>query len=85
MAADARCARALGRAWHHPQVRQTDSNWAPELSCEWQPCAMRMQQAGRAGAEAAAARAVAIGQQSASTMSAERARADWRWPPVMGS
>jgi hypothetical protein len=46
---------------------------------------MRMQQAGETGEEAAAARAVAIGQQSASTMSAAVARANWRWPPVMGS
>jgi hypothetical protein len=81
----ARCALALGRAWHHPQVRQSDSNWAPELSCVWQLCAMRMQQAGRAGAEAAAAKAVAIGQQSASTINTALARTDWRWPPVMGS
>jgi hypothetical protein len=81
----ARCALALGRAWHHPQVRQMDSNLAPELSCEWQPFAMRMQQAGEAGEEAAAARAVTIGQQSASTISAAVARTDWRWPPVMDS
>ena len=85
MAAEARCARALGRAWHHPQVWQTDSNLAPELLCEWQPWAARMQQAGEAGEEAAAARAVAIGQQSASTISTAVARANWRWPPVMGS
>jgi hypothetical protein len=46
---------------------------------------MRMQQAGETGAETAAARAVAIGQQSASTMSTAVARANWRWPPVMDS
>jgi hypothetical protein len=72
----ARCALALGRAWHHPQVRQTDSNLAPELSCAWQPCAMRMQQAGETGAEAAAAKAVAIGQHNDSTISAAVARAN---------
>jgi hypothetical protein len=44
-----------------------------------------MQQAGVTGAEAAAAKAVAIGQQSASTMSAAGARANCRWPPVMGT
>lgn len=60
-----------------------DSNLAPVLWCEWQPCAMRMQQAGETGAEAEAARAVAIGQQSASTISAAVARTDWRLAPVM--
>jgi hypothetical protein len=42
-----------------------------------------MQQAGETGEEAAAARAVAIGQHSASTISTVVARANWRWPPVM--
>jgi hypothetical protein len=46
---------------------------------------MRMQQAGETGAQVAAARAVAVGQQSAITMSTAVARANWRWPPVMGS
>jgi hypothetical protein len=42
-----------------------------------------MQQAGAAGEEAAAARAVAIGQHSASTISTAVARANWRLAPVM--
>jgi hypothetical protein len=46
---------------------------------------MRMQQAGETGEEAAAARAVAIGPQSASTISTAVARANWCLPPVMDS
>ena len=81
----AKCARALGSAWHHPQAWQTASNLAIELSCEWQPCDMRMQHAWWAGADTAAAKAVAIGQQSARTMTKAVARTDWRLAPVMAS
>jgi hypothetical protein len=44
---------------------------------------MRMQQALCAGATEAAAKAVAVGQQSASTMSTAVARASWRVAPVI--
>lgn len=44
---------------------------------------MRMQQAGRVVAEAAAAKAVAIGQKSASMISSAVARANWRLAQVM--
>jgi hypothetical protein len=46
---------------------------------------MRMQQALWTGAMEAAAKAVAIGQQSASTMSTAVARANWRFAPVMST
>lgn len=74
-------ARALGTAWHHPQAWQTAWKESPEPSCEWQACALRMQQACCAGASMAAANDTAIGQQSASTMSTAVARANWRGTP----
>ena len=75
---EARCAPPLGRALHQPHLWQSDSNLAlaGELapSCEWQACDMRMQQAGLAGEAAAAASAVAIGQQRARATSRAVAR-----------
>jgi hypothetical protein len=73
----------LGSAWHQPQARQTAWNASPELWCAWQPWVLRMQQACWAGAEAAAAKALAIGQQSASTISKAVARDILAFAPCM--
>jgi hypothetical protein len=65
----------VGTAWHQPQLRQTDSNLSPGCwVCEWQACDMRMQQAGTAGAVAATAKAVAIGQHKTATATRAIAR-----------
>ncbi len=83
-ATGARWARKLGRAWHQPQVRQTPCHESPGADCEWQPWVARMQQAWWTGATAAA-NAVAIGQQRASTTSTAVARANWRGTPGINS
>jgi hypothetical protein len=82
-AVEARWAAPLGRAWHQAQWHELASNLVPELLCMWQLWAIRMQQAGVTGAEAAATKAVAIGPHRASTTTTAIARANWRLAPAM--